>query len=351
MTTTYVAEYEMQAADRNAYYDLIEAARRRRTVRIAALLFLGGPLALGPLVWVRWPADADRTAQFLRLVLAAAALGWCADRVVHAVRVRRWDRAWVLGPCREVLTAEGMESRWPPGQSATVRWSEVESVRRTPEHFYIKAPDRGYWIPCRGFESHETVEAVWASLEDWSAVARSAAADQRPTGERRSIKFAPTRRRVLGALLASAALSLPAAWAIARAIRSWQATHAVGNYWMLPINNARFWFPILLAGSVLQIAFWSRRPRAWAAIAFVSVMTAQAASVLFWANRATTLPFGATREDAIRASGSDITTAVYLGAFTLFGFGSLALGIRDLLKKEFTLVDQGPVRDVRDVFS
>lgn len=352
MDPTYVADYEMRADDRNAYYTIVDGPRRRRRdVRIAAFALLGGPVAVGPLLWVTWPEHADWLLPFALLVPAGAGLWWCAARVGDVFRVRRWNRAWELGPCRELLTAEGMQSSWPPGQSATVRWTEVEYIRRTPEHIYIKAFERGYWIPFRAFGSDETVNALWASLERWAAAARAAAPGERTYGDERPTMFAPSRRRVLEVLLSSAALCLSAAWTIAAGVRSWQATHDPGNDWLLPINNTRFWFPILLAGSVLGIAAWSHRPRAWAVIGLASVLAAQAASVWFWANRASRLPAGVTRTVALRAQGADVVTVLWMSALTLFGFAAVALGIRDLLRKESALVDRGIARDVRDVFS
>lgn len=143
----------------------------------------------------------------------------------------------------------------------------------------------------------------------------------------------PPRRKVVQALLSSAAATLLLAWAFASIIRSWEASHDVGNYWLLPINNTRFWFYVFFPGGVVVVAGWARRPLAWALIAFVVMQVGSAGSVYFWTSRARALPAGITRAEAIDALKFEPATPLALGAITLLGLVSVLLGIRDVLRE------------------
>lgn len=143
----------------------------------------------------------------------------------------------------------------------------------------------------------------------------------------------PTRRQVLIALVACAAGALAAGGAIAGVIRWWEAHHEVGNYWLLPINNTRFWFLLVLAAAVPVLAWWARRPRAWAAIAFLGMLASAVGSVLFWASRARELPPGVTRAVAIQVAPDQVAVPAMMGALTLFALVALGLGIRDTLRE------------------
>jgi len=155
----------------------------------------------------------------------------------------------------------------------------------------------------------------------------------------------PSRRQVVQALLSSAAVTLVIAWAVAAIIRYWQAGHDIGNYWLLPINNTRFWWFLFFPGAVVVVAWWARRPRAWALIAFLVLLVASAGSVHFWASRAGALPAGITRAAAIDALKLEPATPVAFGAITLLGLVSLLLGIRDALREVTFLPPLEPVRE------
>ena len=141
----------------------------------------------------------------------------------------------------------------------------------------------------------------------------------------------PSRKKVAAALLLSASTTLLVAWSIATAIGSWQANHAVGNYWLLPINNTRFWFLLLFAGAVPAVAWWGGRRSTWASVALGSMALAACLSVGYWFNVARSLPVGVTREDALRAQDEEVVASSLVGALTLFAIVSLGLGIRDTL--------------------
>lgn len=156
----------------------------------------------------------------------------------------------------------------------------------------------------------------------------------------------PPRRQVVQALLTCAAITFVIAWAVAAIIRSWEARHDVGNYWLLPINNTRFWLYVFFPGAVVVVAWWARRPRAWALIAFLVMLVAAAASVHFWASRARALPAGITRAAAIDSLKREPEMPVALGAATLFGLVSLVLAIRDSLREVTFLPPLEPVHDM-----
>ena len=146
-----------------------------------------------------------------------------------------------------------------------------------------------------------------------------------------SLRILPSRRKVAAALLLSASTTLLVAWLIATAIGSWQANHAIGNYWLLPINNTRFWFLLLFAGAVPAVAWWGGRRSTWASVALGSMALAACLSVGYWFNVARSLPVGVTREGALRAQDEEVVTSSLVGALTLFAIVSLGLGIRDTL--------------------
>lgn len=139
----------------------------------------------------------------------------------------------------------------------------------------------------------------------------------------------PSRKEMAAALLLSVPTTLLAAWSIATAIGSWQAHHAVGNYWLLPINNTRFWFFLLFAGAVPAVAWWGGRRSTWASVALGSMALVACLSVGYWFIVAGSLPVGVTREEAFRAQDEEVVASSMLGALTLFAFVSLGLGIRD----------------------
>jgi len=120
---------------------------------------------------------------------------------------------------------------------------------------------------------------------------------------------------------------------MAGVISWWEAHHDVGNYWLLPISNTRFWFLLFLAAAVPVLTWWARRPSIWAPVAAVSMLASAVVSVLFWVSRAQALPPDVTRAVAIETSQRDVATPAIVGALTLlFALISLGLGIRDALR-------------------
>jgi len=55
---------------------------------------------------------------------------------------------------------------------------------------------------------------------------------------------------VVRVLSFSAVVAVVVAWAVASIISRWEAHHQIGNYWLLPISNTRFWFFLFYPGAV-----------------------------------------------------------------------------------------------------
>jgi hypothetical protein len=158
----------------------------------------------------------------------------------------------------------------------------------------------------------------------------------------------PPRRQVALAVLCSAAVSLVCAWAVAGAIRHWEARHDIGNYWLIPINNTHFWFYLMCPGALVVVTWWAKRASTWAALSFLAMLLGAVASVYYWATLAAALPKGTTRAAALEAQRAEPGTSLVFGAITLFGLVALLLGIRDALRQVRCLPPLEPVREAPD---